>query len=273
MDRRTVTHDEALDDLPGYLLDDLEPERLAALETHLAGCPACRLEHDQLALLLGELGTLAPPVAPPPALRARLLAALDSGEPALSPAPVVSSPAPDRRAVGAAGAAPRLIRLSRRPLLAVAAVLLLALVPSLVLYRDLAQTRARLGSAEAQTEQVREVLSRPAASIPLVADSATDAYGTLYIGESGRDAVMLVDELPPTPADHVYQVWLVQGGVRTSAGLFTVNQEGAAQVLIQAPQALSAYQSMGITVEPGPHGSSGPTGARVVSCPLNLPTA
>lgn len=253
MDRRTLTHDEVQAELASYLLDDLDPATVAAVETHLAGCARCQAEHDRLAGVLGALGTVAPEAELPPGLRDRVLGAI-----ADTPEPRPISPA----------ASGRLIRWSRWGL-AAAAVLVLALAgASAVLYHELAQTRDQLSLAQRQAAESREVLTRPSASIALVADSAKGAYGTLYIGETGRDGVMMVDKFPATAPDQLYQVWLLQNGKRTSAALFTVGPGGTAQVLIESPQPLSAYQSLGITLEPAPHGSSGPTGPRVANCQL-----
>lgn len=259
MDRRTLTHEDVLAELPSYLLDDLDPAMLAAVETHLAGCPRCQAEHDRLARVLGALGTLAPAAEPPAALRQRVLGALDADAAPTAPAPT-SLPR---------GRLTRWPERTRWVMSAAAAVILLLAGASGFLYHDLSQTRDRLVRAEQRADAAREVLTKPTASIALVADSAKDAYGTLYIGETGRDGMMVVEQLPPTPANQLYQVWLVRDGQRTSAALFTVGQDGMAQVMIQSTQPLTAYQSLGITLEPSPHGSPGPTGPRVASCRLS----
>ncbi|HET7037650.1 MAG TPA: anti-sigma factor [Thermomicrobiaceae bacterium] len=259
MDRRTLTHEEVLAELPSYLLDDLDPAMLAAVETHLAGCPRCQAEHDRLARVLGALGTLAPEAAPPAALRQRVLDALDADT---TPAPRPATPA-------RAGRLTRWPERARWAMAAAAAVILLLAGTSGFLYHDLSRTRDQLSATQRREDDAREVLTKPSASIALVADSAKDAYGTLYIGETGHDGMMVVEQLPPTPANQLYQVWLIQNGQRTSAALFTVGQDGLAQVMIESTQPLTAYQSLGITLEPAPHGSPGPTGPRIASCRLS----
>ena len=57
-----------------YVLDALEPDEARAFERHAAGCPVCRRELDKLAPLAAVLALAAPPAAPPPELRARVLA-------------------------------------------------------------------------------------------------------------------------------------------------------------------------------------------------------
>ncbi len=66
----------------------------------------------------------------------------------------------------------------------------------------------------------------------------------------------------------MYQIWLVNGSTRVTAGLFKVDSSGSATVMIAAPDALTSYQTLGITTEPGPTGSDTPTGERVIGCSL-----
>lgn len=61
-------------DLGGYVLGGLEPHEVAVVETHLAGCAACRAELDDLAPLPPLLALAAPASPPAPDdLRPRVL--------------------------------------------------------------------------------------------------------------------------------------------------------------------------------------------------------
>ena len=61
-----------------YALGLLEPDEAIRFEEHLReGCAVCGREVDAVASVTAELAFLAPPVAPRPELRARLLAAAD----------------------------------------------------------------------------------------------------------------------------------------------------------------------------------------------------
>ena len=256
MGRRVLTHEEVLDELPGYLLGEFDGGACTVLEAHLARCPRCRMEYDRQAEVLGRLGTLAAPAAPPPELRDRVLAQLDE---TAEPRPVFRQPVRPVRWM--------------RPLLVAAAVIVLVMGGSLAyLYRDLDQTRAALAAERSRDAEARGILAEPSATIPLVAGSGADAYGTLYLAPDGSQAVMVIDKIPPPPTGRVYQVWLVQNGQRTSAGLFTVGGDSRTQLLLNAPKPLRSYQSLGITVEPAPHGSSGPTTPKVIGCPLGNTT-
>jgi anti-sigma factor ChrR (cupin superfamily) len=70
---------------PLYALDLLSPEQAAKFERHLAVCPACSAEVDRLRDAAGRIGLAAPPAAPPPGLRARVLE-LAKRPPAATPA-------------------------------------------------------------------------------------------------------------------------------------------------------------------------------------------
>ena len=60
---------------PLYALGALDGEDLAAFEAHVAGCADCRAEVAAYAEVAGRVGASVPPVPPPAALRARVLAA------------------------------------------------------------------------------------------------------------------------------------------------------------------------------------------------------
>jgi anti-sigma factor RsiW len=78
--------DEPLHDLTAaYALDALDPVEARAYEEHLAGCDSCRAELAQLSTAAGSLAFGAEPVAPPPALRGRILEAARAERPNVVP--------------------------------------------------------------------------------------------------------------------------------------------------------------------------------------------
>jgi anti-sigma-K factor RskA len=77
---------EALHELTAaYALDALDPAERAEYEVHLATCEACREELAQLSVVAASLAFAAEPVAPPPALRARILEAAQAEQPNVVP--------------------------------------------------------------------------------------------------------------------------------------------------------------------------------------------
>ncbi len=81
--------------------------------------------------------------------------------------------------------------------------------------------------------------------------------------------VMYVWGLQPPSEDQAYQAWLVDPqGQRLSGGLLTFSEDpGFGWLLIEAPTTMSAFSSLGVTVEPA-GGSPAPTGPRILGTDL-----
>lgn len=253
-----MNHQEATENLEAYLLGALEPDEAELMAAHVDTCPLCQQAERQLTPALDALGTLVPQVNPSPDLRGRFLARLDEpydhqqAEPQTDMAPVS-----------------RFSRWSRFGLAAAAAIALLFIGLLATMQQNLSETRDNLATVEVQMQDEQEVLAGLGEVIPITADNAPDARGMLYLSSENHRALLVVDKLPPANSDRVYQIWLVRDDQRTSVGVFTVNDAGNARVMIEADTPLDAYQMLGITEEPAPIGSDGPTGPRVAGCPLS----
>ena len=70
-------HDQWEDATAAYVLGALDETERAAFEEHLAGCPACREEVDELRPAVEVLPISVEPVDPPPALKARIMAEVE----------------------------------------------------------------------------------------------------------------------------------------------------------------------------------------------------
>jgi anti-sigma factor RsiW len=66
-------HDRLKEDVGAYLLGALEPAEQAAFEQHLAGCPECRDEVEQLRMAVDALPRSVEPYEPSPALKRSLM--------------------------------------------------------------------------------------------------------------------------------------------------------------------------------------------------------
>lgn len=214
-------------DAAPYVLGALDAEEMAAFESHLDTCSECQAEIK----LLGEALTMmayADAEAPPPQVREKVLAAIESEE-----------------SSGVVELRPRR-SLSRYLIPAVAAVVLLSWA-----------TVAIFGE-----NPVDEVLAAPdAVDIEL---TATDAYtdqvpvlARVVFSDSENAAVVEFAGLPTPPANMTYQLWLLDDDGRGSAGTFRPDRNGAATVRLDA-EARSG-QTVGITQEPS-GGSPAPTG-------------
>jgi anti-sigma factor RsiW len=56
-------------DLAAYLVGALDPQACAAVRRHLATCPACQAEHEDLAPVVSRLAQLTPPAPPCASMR------------------------------------------------------------------------------------------------------------------------------------------------------------------------------------------------------------
>lgn len=89
----------------------------------------------------------------------------------------------------------------------------------------------------------------PAESAALITWNSTDRIGALF-----------VQHMPPLPAGHVYQLWVVKGAEAqvVSLGVFSINEQGAGTLTFKADVPLESFDAVGITVEPS-SGSPSPT--------------
>jgi hypothetical protein len=214
-------------------LDDDEAGRFAA---HLEVCALCRDEVEQLRIAVDALPLAAPQVSPPPELKARLMA-------------VVDSEARERRG-GAEGAErPRrpsplvawLRGLAARPSLAAAAAVLLLVAGGAIGYA------LRGGGGERLSARV----------IPMKVDAARLRGASASIVETAGGLEVRVRNMPAPPPGRVYQVWLQHDGRAPSPdAVFTVDRAGrGAGGVLGAAQGADAVL---VTDEP-PGGSRAPS--------------
>jgi anti-sigma-K factor RskA len=102
--------------------------------------------------------------------------------------------------------------------------------------------------------------------VPLLSE-ATDAHGILLMQPEENKAALVAIDFPTLAPNHVYQLWLLRDNQRDNGGIFQVDKDGYAMLIITAPQPLAAYRAAGITEEPA-GGSLGPTSPRLVGSPL-----
>lgn len=238
-----------------YALDALSPEEAEAFRSHLASCASCAEEVEEFRSAAAHMGS-AEMMAPPPALKAKVLAAA-ARTPQLPPVPAAAPTAPaaeapaQRSGSGDAGGIVIPLRRSWLPRLAAAAA-------AVVLVGGGVAILSQQGSEDPQLSV--------AASAVFEADDArtvtveTRNGGELTVGVSRARNEMAVDtrDLPQLDPEHVYQIWSVTNGVMASQGLVTDLDTGAAMAL-PGDDALVA-----ITVEPR-GGSESPTTKPIIS--------
>jgi hypothetical protein len=80
---------------------------------------------------------------------------------------------------------------------------------------------------------------------------APDAGGEVSIQGTGGNMEMRLEAwgLPPCKSEQYYELWLVEGDERVSAGSFTVGRSGRVDVTLSAPDFAASYPSVGVTAE------------------------
>jgi hypothetical protein len=234
-------HERWADAVGSYLLGALPPEEREGFAAHLEVCPVCRRDADELAIAADALPISVPPIAPPAALKDRIMA-------------VVESEAELLAAAGEGADAPRRApaRTRRRFLggwmlrpgvaLACAAVLLVA--------------GGLVGALLAGGEDTRTVTA------------STTAPGAQVELEVRDDAsTLVVHNLREPPPGRMFQVWIKRPGrdPEPTSVLWSPRSNGSAEVAV--PGSLDGVEAVLVTDEPR-GGSEKPTRQPVITAPL-----
>jgi anti-sigma-K factor RskA len=226
-------HEQWGDATGAYVLGALDDTERAAFEEHLAGCPACREEVDEMLPAVRALPVSVEPVDPPPALRARIMAEVEREASLLAAAGPEADRPPSRRRLRFPLRVPRLVPA------AVAAALLLVGV-------GIGVGVTQLGREEPHT--VRARVTDPARAPEAAADVEVDEDG----------ATIVAHGLPAPPSGRVYQVWLKRPGhaPEPTSALFTPSRDGTATATV--PGRMDGVAQVLVTDEPD-GGSRTPT--------------
>jgi len=232
-------HERWIDSAGAYVLDAMAPDEREQFEAHLVTCTICSGEVDELRPAAEALPMASPPMAPPVALKDRIMAEVEREAELLAQAgPSADRPEP---------AQPRRSRgwswLAGWRLAPVAAALLIAGV--------LAGTA--LDSPD--THSIRADVTAPGASAQLEV--------------SGEKATLVAQNLPAPPSGRVYEVWVMPKGSDTPEPtnvLFVPRGDGSAEAAI--PGSVSDVQQVIVRDEP-PTGSDRPTGEAILSARMS----
>lgn len=220
-------HDEVFESLGAYALGALPERERDAVATHVETCPICAEDAAGLRRAAASLVEAVPRSDPPPELRSRIMAIVESEAQLLrAAAGERRAPAPRRRASWSGP--PRWVA-------AAGALLVLGGVIGAIL--------ATGGGSSTRTIQ---------------ANAGTTAQRA-YVAVSGDRAQLVVDRLASPPAHKVYELWVQHGTLAPRpAGLFVV-RSGRVDVAIR----VGPGDRIMVTAEP-PAGSAHPTGTPVV---------
>ncbi len=229
MSRPAPDHERWADAVGSYLLGALPPEEHEGFAAHLQACPVCRRDAEELAIAVDALPVSVPPVAPPPGLKGRIMAVVESeaellaaaGEHADGPA---RAPAPPRGRGRRGFLGGWLLRPGVA--LACAAVLLVA--------GGVAGALLARGGEETRT---------------VVADTrAPDANVRLQIHDDA--STLVARDMPAPPNGRIYQVWLKRPGrdPEPTSVLWSTRRDGSAEVAV--PGSLDGVEAVLVTDEP-----------------------
>jgi anti-sigma-K factor RskA len=244
-----------------HALGALPPEEARAFEEQLRSDPELRALHEELRDVTNALALSAPPVAPPPALKARILAAIDK------PAPDKIIPLTQHQAGRQAG--------SNFIPWAVAACLVILVT---IVFLNNTALRARLHDLAAEQDKSKQqtamlqsaldelrakdrVSQVRIAMLGSLLESSPKAVAVSVWDAEKQDGVLVVQNLAPLPADKDYQLWVIdpkQGGP-VDAGVFTVDDKGTVHFRFKPRSNVNAAGTFAVTLEkkggvPAPEG-------------------
>jgi anti-sigma-K factor RskA len=238
-----MTDHERWEDAAGsYVLNALTEDETRDYEAHLATCPECRSEVNELRVAAEALPVSPLPMEPPPALKARIMAEVEreaallesAGKPDRTYAPVKK----ERRRWFGGGA----IALPRPAL----GLLACALLAAGIAFGALAFSGSNLRT------------------IPFES-SIQQASAELEVGDDG--ATLTANGLPPTPEGKTYMVWIQRkdGAVEPTSAFFTPGRDGAATASL--PGDMNDVKAVLVNTEPV-GGSPAPTSDPVLTAKL-----
>lgn len=224
-------HGAWTDALGAYVLGALPAEECAGFEAHLTVCAACRDDVADLQAAADALPTSVPQVAPPPELKGRIMAIVESEAALLAAAgeradrPPAAQPDPGRRRLGF------LRGWTLRPALAAACAAALLLVGGVA--------GALLGGG---SPDVRTVTAK--------VDPAQAHTGARRLQVRDGQGTLVAEKMPPPPSGRVYQVWLKRPGrdPQPTPVLWTVRRDGSAEAAV--PGSLDGVEAVLVTDEP-----------------------
>jgi anti-sigma-K factor RskA len=215
-----------------YALNALDDDDRAAFEEHLAGCEQCAAELAGLRDTAAALAYVPETVAPPAALRSRILDTARAERPNVVPL--------HRRSARSWG------------LGAVAAVAVAAAVALTVWNVSLSRSLDRERSAN---QKVIAVLGEPGSTHAL-----QGAAGRLAVAQSGNAALFLCG-IGAAPSGKTYEAWVITGGKAARAGEFN-GSHGC--VGVRLARSVPAGSAVAVTIEPD-GGSNQPTSTPIIN--------
>lgn len=257
-EHRTTAHPEA-ELASSWVLGALDAKEAAEFEAHLASCAECRDAVRDVRETLALLAHAAPRVAPPAALRERVLREAGTAQ--------STAQSSARPLVGASARAPRAWLPSRAGWFAAAASLVLAAALGAKL-REERGARAAVEGALARSERVAAerdsllsaVLAADVVTGRLVSTGVIAPALRVYWQKTSGVVVLAGAAFDHPAPGRTYQLWGIHaGGPPQSLGTFVPDSSGAVRAVLRVPVE-AAMETVAVTEEAAP-GSAKPTSA------------
>jgi anti-sigma-K factor RskA len=223
-------HERHADDIGAYLLGALEESEERSFENHLDTCPVCQEEVERLTLAVDALPASVDQLAPPPELRASLMATVRADAAAAQPAPAVAvrerAPRRNWREL-----------FTMRPAFAgalAATLLAIGIAVGLIV----GGTGGDDGGTTTHIASVDTGRLANNAKVSLITPAGA--------GKNGG-AILRVSGMPQPVAQDVYEVWAKRGDKVSPVSLFQVSTDGNGFAAI--PDKLDGVDAIYITRE------------------------
>ena len=251
-----MSEEHVSDLLAGYALAILEEDELSRVQAHLGLCEVCQRAYAGYAETVAQLAQVtAHPIATPELIpldtlgyrQGKVLSRVQAASAAQAVG--VSDP------ITKEGLGDFWQRLMARPLgLAFGVLMVLAIVvlgfSTLMLRQEVKELQAQVPGGYMQVVRLNGT------------DLAPDSSGYMMVFRGQNYGTLAVTHAPLLDGDRQYQMWLIRDEVRTSGGVFSVNEVGYGNLMVSADVPLDSFDGFGITIEPL-GGSPQPTGEKV----------
>jgi anti-sigma-K factor RskA len=151
---------------------------------------------------------------------------------------------------------------------------LLALAAMLVVVVGVAWFLTRNQQTQSPQELYASLSAQEGAiRVAVVPDPAQEQItGTLVAGADGKQAVIMVNNLPALSSDQTFQLWFIdnQSGVQSS-DLFTAAENEATYIVVPLESPIADYQAFAVSIEPagGSPFEDKPTTTPIFAVPVN----
>ncbi len=247
--------------IPAYSIGATDPEEEAFIKGKLANCPEAAAELARYMKLAEALHYDASPVPASSSLAGALQTAIKVPSRPVTALPQRETAKDLERPI----ARPLFGRYTRLALVLATGIFLLFLVFNIYWLIRVEQLRS-------QQDQVLTHLHDQDTALMLIGISESNrielpvtqagaqpaAFAAIVVDPQGEYALLYVKDFPPLQPNQSYQVWLERGGQQTSAGLFSVDDDGLGILTFRTSMPIPSFDSVEITTEPA-EGSSHPT--------------